>query len=186
MGSLYANYKSNWQMSQGTRGVENLKRWGWRRKCGVLGGVNYQRCCMDAGHFPNFFVEDFLLAKSTPLAYNELMNPSLYTIVETRPFIQDAKSRLTVDERIALINMIATDPTCGAVIEGTGGVRKVRFAVQGRGKSGGVRVVYFFLNETLPIFLLAVFAKNEKANLSKAERNALAKLVVKLVDTYRG
>lgn len=119
------------------------------------------------------------------MAYNLPLDNSLYTIVETRPFIQDAKSRLTDDERVALINMIAADPTCGVVMEGTGGVRKVRFAIQGRGKSGGVRVIYYFHNEALPIFLLAVFAKNEKSNLSKTEQNELAKLVVKLIDTYR-
>jgi hypothetical protein len=112
------------------------------------------------------------------------MNNILHTVVETRPFIQDAKSRLTDEERIALIEMIAADPTCGVVMEGTGGVRKVRFAIRGRGKSGGVRVVYYFQSVTLPIFLLAVFAKNEKANLSKAERNALAKLVAILVESY--
>jgi hypothetical protein len=112
------------------------------------------------------------------------MTSALYTIVETRPFIQDAKSRLTDEERIGLINMIAADPTCGVVMEGTGGIRKVRFATQGRGKSGGVRVIYYFYNETLPIFLLAIFAKNEKTNLSRAEQNALAKFVINLVDTY--
>jgi hypothetical protein len=70
-------------------------------------------------------------------------------------------------------------------MEGTGGVRKVRFPVQGRGKSSGVRVTYYFHYETLPVFLLAVFAKNEKANLSKAAQNELAKLVVRLVEAYR-
>ncbi|MCC6455863.1 MAG: type II toxin-antitoxin system RelE/ParE family toxin [Caldilineaceae bacterium] len=113
------------------------------------------------------------------------MDNAPHTIVETRPFIQEAKSRLTDEERSALIEMIATDPTCGVVLEGTGEIRKVRFGIQGRGKSGGVRVVYYFHSEALPVFLLAVFAKNEKANLSKAERNALAKLVVNLVESYR-
>lgn len=112
------------------------------------------------------------------------MATSYYTIVETRPFIQDAKSRLTDTERIALIEMIAMNPTCGDLLEGTGGIRKVRFAVQGRGKSGGVRVIYYFHSERLPIFLLTIFAKNEKGNLSKAERNELAKLVLQLVETY--
>lgn len=57
------------------------------------------------------------------------MNSTPHTIVETRPFIQEAKSRLTEEERIAVINHIAADPTCGDVMQGTGGVRKVRFAV---------------------------------------------------------
>ena len=60
---------------------------------------------------------------------------------------------------------------------GTGGVRKVRVALGGRGKSGGARVIYYFHSERLPVFALTVFAKNEKANLSPAERNAMAAVV---------
>jgi hypothetical protein len=81
--------------------------------------------------------------------------------------------------------MIARDPTCGVLIEGTGGVRKVRFALGGRGKSGGARVVYFFNNETIPAFLLNIFAKNEKQNMSKAELNALARIVELIKRGYR-
>ena len=69
-------------------------------------------------------------------------------------------------------------------MEGTGGVRKVRFAIGGRGKSGGVRVVYYFHSEAMPVYLLTLFAKNEKANLTKAERNALARLVTDLKGTH--
>jgi hypothetical protein len=58
------------------------------------------------------------------------------------------------------------------------------WARQGSGKSGGVRVIYYFYNETMPLFLLNMFGKNEKANLSKAERNKMAKLVSILVKTY--
>ena len=76
--------------------------------------------------------------------------------------------------------MVAQEPTCGVLIEGTGGVRKVRFAVGSRGKSGGVRIVYYFHSEAMPVYLLTLFAKNEKANLTKAERNALARLVTAL------
>lgn len=113
------------------------------------------------------------------------MKRTLHTIVETRTFIVEAKARLTDEERQAVITLIAADPTCGVLIQGTGGVRKVRFALQGRGKSGGVRVIYFYYSASMPIFLLSVFAKNEKANLSQAERNELAKLVVQLVRTYQ-
>jgi hypothetical protein len=65
-------------------------------------------------------------------------------------------------------------------IEGTGGIRKVRFAGGDRGKSGGVRIVYYFHSESMPVYLLTVFAKNEKASLTDAERNALARLVIEL------
>jgi hypothetical protein len=63
-------------------------------------------------------------------------------------------------------------------------VRKLRWARDGRGKSGGVRVIYYFHSEAMPLYLLTMFAKNERANLSKAERNALAGLVDVLVQIW--
>lgn len=66
-------------------------------------------------------------------------------------------------------------------MQGTGGVRKLRWSRQSAGKSGGVRVIYYFHNEQIPLYLLTIFAKGEKANLNKAERNELAKLVRLLV-----
>jgi len=80
--------------------------------------------------------------------------------------------------------MIASDPTCGAVMRGSGGIRKVRFARRGTGKSGGVRVIYYHHNDDCPVFLLTIFAKGEKSTLSDAETRALAKLVGRLVETY--
>lgn len=70
-------------------------------------------------------------------------------------------------------------------MEGTGGVRKLRWARAGRGKSGGVRVIYFYYNEGIPLYLLTIYGKNEKDNLSAAERNGLAKLTTLLVKTGR-
>jgi hypothetical protein len=67
-------------------------------------------------------------------------------------------------------------------MQGTGGVRKVRVGRGGRGKSGGGRVVYLYHDANRPIFLLAAFAKNEKSNLSKDERNKLAKFVKTLFE----
>ncbi|MCH8896529.1 MAG: type II toxin-antitoxin system RelE/ParE family toxin, partial [Proteobacteria bacterium] len=93
------------------------------------------------------------------------------TVVQINQFEARAKGRMTAAEIDAVTGLLATDPPCGDLIQGTGGIRKVRIAVKGKGKSGGVRVVYYYYNETLPIFLLTVFAKNEKDNLTKAERN---------------
>lgn len=76
------------------------------------------------------------------------------------------------------------NPGAGDLIEGTGGVRKLRWARDGRGKSGGVRVIYCLHSEAMPLYLLTMFAKNERANLSKAERNALANLVDVLVQIW--
>ncbi|MBC8167566.1 MAG: type II toxin-antitoxin system RelE/ParE family toxin [Bryobacteraceae bacterium] len=67
----------------------------------------------------------------------------------------------------------------------TGGVRKMRWRRQGTGKCGGVRVIYYLYNETLPIFMLNVFAKSAKANLSKAESKELKRLIPILVERYQ-
>lgn len=69
-------------------------------------------------------------------------------------------------------------------MEGTGGVRKLRWGRCGRDKSGGVRIIYYFHSEAMPVYLLTLFAKNEQANLSKAERNAVAVLVDTLVQAW--
>jgi hypothetical protein len=79
---------------------------------------------------------------------------------------------------------VANDPHFGAVMEGTNGCRKFRMAGRGGGKSGGYRVVHIYGGDTIPVFLLTVFGKGEKDNLTKAERNDLAKLVKVLVETY--
>ncbi len=71
------------------------------------------------------------------------------------------------------------------MIPDTGGVRKLRWAIKGKGKSGGARVIYYFHNESIPVFLLSVFAKNEKVNLTQAERAALKSLIPVLVKSYR-
>ena len=122
-----------------------------------------------------------------PMAYSyEIMNRLGMTVVETAAFIKQAHGRLSEDERGTLIDFLATHPDAGVVMESTGGVRKLRWAVQGRGKSGGTRVVYYHHNDTIPLFLLSVFAKNEKANLSAAEKKEAKKLVKMLVETYSG
>jgi hypothetical protein len=76
-----------------------------------------------------------------------------------------------------VVDHLATHPRPGDLIQGTGGIRKLRWARGGRGKSGGVRVIYYFHSDRIPLDLLTVFGKGEKADLSKGERNELAKLV---------
>jgi hypothetical protein len=98
-------------------------------------------------------------------------------VVETPGYLKDAEAIFTAQEREEIVIMVASDPDCGEVMQGTGGVRKVRVGRGGRGKSGGGRVIYIHHDADHPIFLLAAFAKNEKTNLSKAERNELAKFV---------
>ena len=71
------------------------------------------------------------------------------------------------------------------MLQGTAAIRRLRWAQAAGGKSGSVRVVYYFHSELMPLYLLAVFGKNEKANLSKEERKALAKAVRELVLTWK-
>lgn len=91
---------------------------------------------------------------------------------------------MTDEERSEAIDMIAQDPECGDLLVGGGGIRKVRFSVGGRGKSGGVRIVYYFHNLNVPVFLLTVFAKNERATLSKDDLSQLAKVAKTLARKY--
>lgn len=107
------------------------------------------------------------------------------TVVETPFFLRKATGVLAEAERAELVAAIGTDPVCGDVIPDTGGVRKMRWALKGRGKRGGARVIYYFHNESIPVFLLSIFSKNEKVNLTQAERNELKSLIPELVRSYR-
>lgn len=107
------------------------------------------------------------------------------TVVETPAYLDDAERLLTRAEREAIVDMVSADPLCGVVVPGTGGVRKVRVGVEGRGKRGGARVIYLFGGDDVPVFLLALFAKNEKTDLTAAERNALGKSVAAMLEDYR-
>ena len=80
--------------------------------------------------------------------------------------------------------MLARNPKAGVVMQGTGGIRKLRLAISGKGKSGGARVIYYYLNNSMPLFLLTMFSKGEKENLSKGERNTLARLTRVLRQSY--
>jgi len=109
---------------------------------------------------------------------------SMQTIVELPEYRQRASSLLSGSEKKGVINYLAVHPLSGVVMQGTGGIRKFRWASGNRGKSGGVRIIYYFHNDSMPLFLLTLFGKNEKENLSKSERNELAKFANLLVKNY--
>ena len=110
----------------------------------------------------------------------------MQSIVELPEFLKKASDLLKDEEKASIINYLASHPRAGDLMQGTGGIRKLRWSAQGRGKSGGVRVIYYYHNGTMPLFLLTVFGKGEKANLSKAERNELAKFTSLLLRHYGG
>ena len=105
----------------------------------------------------------------------------LITVVETRPFQRRVTQLLSEAERAELIFYLSAHPNAGIVIRGTGGLRKLRWARGGRGKSGGVRVIYYFHNQEIPLYLLTLFGKNEKTNVSKEEKIILSRMVKDLV-----
>jgi len=110
----------------------------------------------------------------------------MHTVIETPAYLADARaSGLTETEREAIVEMIASNPQAGDEIGGTGGARKVRVAGRGKGKSGGYRVITFYSGKDVPVFLLAIYSKGEKANLSKSERNELKSILGEIVQEYR-
>ena len=96
-----------------------------------------------------------------------------------------ARAGLGDDEIQEIAATLAADPLAGDLIKGTGGLRKVRFARRGEGKSGGYRTIHYFGGEDLPVFLVDVVDKRARENLSQAERNAIAKQLPLLVEDYR-
>lgn len=106
------------------------------------------------------------------------------TVVETRRFITDAKECLIDEERENFIDYIAQNPTAGVIIPETGGIRKVRWRASGRGKREGVRVIYYYHDNQIPLFLLTAYAKSQKEDLSAKEKTAMRRLVGEIVKTY--
>ena len=110
--------------------------------------------------------------------YNSLI---ITTITELPEYIKRADTLLSKSERKDIIDYLSEHPKAGDIMEGTGGIRKIRWSRGNKGKSGGVRVVYYYHDERIPLYLLTLFGKSERANLSKADRNALGRLVAILV-----
>ena len=110
----------------------------------------------------------------------------LITVAELPEYQRRVEKLLSVEERQDIVNYLAAFPKSGDLIRGTGGVRKLRWTRGGRGKSGGVRVIYYFHSERMPVYLLTVFSKSKRTDLTQAERNELGKLVEMLVETALG
>jgi hypothetical protein len=105
-------------------------------------------------------------------------------VVETERFLKDTRPLMSDADREQHVVFVGANPEVGKIIPETAGVRKLRWALAGRGKRGGARVIYYYHSPRLPVFLLAAYAKSEKANLSKAERSAMKRLVPILVAGY--
>ena len=113
-----------------------------------------------------------------------MSGPAPVSVVETPEFLATTRRIMDDGERGLLVDYLARNPLAGDLIPGTGGVRKLRWALEGRGKRGGARVVYYYHSNAMPIFALTAYAKNERADLSQADRNDFRRLTVLLVEQY--
>lgn len=103
-------------------------------------------------------------------------------VVETPEFLAATRRIMDEDDRGLLVDFLARNPLAGDVIPGAGGVRKLRWGLEGRGKRGGARLVYYYHGDAMPIFALTAHAKNERADLGQAERNDFRRLTALLVE----
>src|SRR6185503_11809965 len=107
-------------------------------------------------------------------------------IIETPTFLRDvADAGLSQDEHDEIVAAVARNPMMGDLMPNTGGARKARFRGRGKGKSGGYRVVTFYSGADIPVFLLALINKGERADLSRSEQNELRKELSAVPDDYR-
>lgn len=122
----------------------------------------------------------------TPYIVGYIINMSyekeiIRTFIEVPLFSKRWKEIGLGDEELRILQiMLLKDPQSGPIMEGTGGIRKVRFPLENKGKSGSVRVCYTDFEEYEVIYLITAFTKDEQDNLTKEERNVLKKLVKSL------
>lgn len=98
-------------------------------------------------------------------------------IIETPIFTKLITGLMSDDEYKDLQEALVTRPEMGALIKNSGGLRKVRWSLEGRGKSGGVRVIYYWLSADDQLYMLLAYPKNEQENLTDAQVSALRKIV---------
>ena len=106
------------------------------------------------------------------------------TVIETKEFLKQAE--LFLNDKDAFISFIANNPLSGDLIQGTGGVRKIRWlSKDNKGKSGGARVIYYYHNNNIPLFLFTVYKKNQKVNLSEKEKKKLKQIIAEIIKAYK-
>lgn len=110
----------------------------------------------------------------------------MHTVIETPAYLASARDvGLSDEERDEIIGLLARHPDAGDLMPGTGGARKLRFAGRGKGKSGGYRVITFFADDDIPVFLLDIYGKGARADLSQAMKNELRKTLTALPQAWR-
>lgn len=110
----------------------------------------------------------------------------MHCVTETPTFARHAADAgMTEDEIHKLVSLLAENPLAGDLMKGTGGARKLRFAKPNEGKSGSYRVITYFGGEDIPVFLMDVYAKGEKINLTARERVELKQELEAFAEEYR-
>lgn len=109
----------------------------------------------------------------------------MQTVAETPLFTKQADDLFDEDEKQDLIDYLSQNQHEGDVIPGTGGVRKLRYAASGRGKRGGARVIYYYCDETVPLYALLVYPKNAKSDLTPDEKRTASAFVDGLKAIWR-
>lgn len=130
-----------------------------------------------------------ILDDSGPLDYYRCSRyaerTKMQTVAETGEFSRQAERLIGSEEKEALIAHLALNPVAGDLIEGTGGIRKLRWSRPGMGKRGGVRVIYYYHSLTMPLYLLTIYGKSQKDNLTDQEKAAW-RAVVEMIKQARG
>jgi mRNA-degrading endonuclease RelE of RelBE toxin-antitoxin system len=109
---------------------------------------------------------------------------TLITIVETHSFQKESQKILGESEIDKLKNFLSLNPQSGDIIPGLRGIRKIRWQVNQKGKSSGARIIFFFYNTNMPVFLLDIYRKSEKNDISFKEKKMLNNMIDELIDSY--
>lgn len=109
----------------------------------------------------------------------------MITVIEAPTFLAAAAKIMDEEERGRLCSWLAAHPDDGDLVPDGHGIRKLRWAVQGRGKRGGARVIYYFHSENLPLLMLTIYLKNKKSDLTPAEEKMWGQIAKNFPKEYR-
>ena len=118
------------------------------------------------------------------MAYIAQMRTRPMAVAETAVFMRQASALWTEDERLEFVDFIARNPEAGDLIPASGGVRKIRWGRRGSGKRGGVRIIYFYHDPAMPLYLLMIYAKARRDDLSADAQRTVQRLVARLKEAY--
>jgi len=130
-------------------------------------------------------IADGTLTREASLTHYPAMPPRLITVAETQLFLRQAADVWSEEERHEFVDFIASHPDAGEIIPDTGGVRKIRWRRQGVGKRGGVRVIYFYFDDSAPLYLLTIYAKSQQEDLSPEGKQKIKSISAALKEKFR-